>query len=156
MCRFHGLHSVSGWPVRHCVCSPGPIVGEFPAQNDVNLAPAPSLPQVIVMFSHYTPTFINLTALPVSGTHSPYSSFCNMTFSNELHTARLCLHYSKLLWKKEREIFESFSVWNAMLKKILHIIFQYYTSVSKREIYCLHIKQWNLKGKSGDVLRSIY
>uniref|UniRef100_A0A665U7T7 Insulin-degrading enzyme n=1 Tax=Echeneis naucrates TaxID=173247 RepID=A0A665U7T7_ECHNA len=32
-----------------CVClcgrSPGPVVGEFPAQNDVNLAPAPSLPQ---------------------------------------------------------------------------------------------------------------
>lgn len=27
-------------------CWPGPAVGEFPAQNDVNLAPAPSLPQV--------------------------------------------------------------------------------------------------------------
>lgn len=25
----------------------GPVVGEFPAQNDVNLAPAPSLPQVM-------------------------------------------------------------------------------------------------------------
>lgn len=28
------------------VLMPGPVVGEFPAQNDVNLAPAPSLPQV--------------------------------------------------------------------------------------------------------------
>lgn len=25
----------------------GPVVGEFPAQNDVNLVPAPSLPQVM-------------------------------------------------------------------------------------------------------------
>lgn len=37
---------------QHSGCSiflfviPGPVVGEFPAQNDVNLAPAPSLPQV--------------------------------------------------------------------------------------------------------------
>lgn len=29
------------------VVMPGPVVGEFPAQNDVNLAPAPSLPQVM-------------------------------------------------------------------------------------------------------------
>ncbi|TRY55891.1 hypothetical protein DNTS_029134 [Danionella cerebrum] len=28
-----------------CMSSEGPVVGEFPAQNDVNLAPAPSLPQ---------------------------------------------------------------------------------------------------------------
>ena len=33
-----------------CVCVPGPVVGEFPAQNDVNLAPAPSLPQVMIIF----------------------------------------------------------------------------------------------------------
>uniref|UniRef100_A0A8P4GJV8 Insulin-degrading enzyme n=1 Tax=Dicentrarchus labrax TaxID=13489 RepID=A0A8P4GJV8_DICLA len=30
-----------------------PIVGEFPAQNDVNLAPAPSLPQVIIDMTEF-------------------------------------------------------------------------------------------------------
>ena len=29
----------------------GPVVGEFPAQNDVNLAPAPALPQVTEVWS---------------------------------------------------------------------------------------------------------
>ncbi len=46
----------------HCVCLPGPIVGEFPAQNDVNLAPAPSLPQVMIMFFIVASAFINQTA----------------------------------------------------------------------------------------------
>lgn len=50
-CWFHGLHPDAQWVQSvgltcALLCSPGPIVGEFPAQNDVNLAPAPSLPQV--------------------------------------------------------------------------------------------------------------
>lgn len=60
--KVHGRHLDTQWvhSVRHCVCLPGPVVGEFPAQNDVNLAPAPSLPQVMIMFCIHA--FIKLTA----------------------------------------------------------------------------------------------
>lgn len=66
--------------MNHCVCLPGPIVGEFPAQNDVNLAPAPSLPQVMFMFFILTSAFIT-GLLSQLETYSLYSNFYYIKFA---------------------------------------------------------------------------
>lgn len=49
-------------------------MGEFPAQNDVNLAPAPSLPQVRIKLLFL---FVNLTDSPAADIQSDFNITIN-------------------------------------------------------------------------------
>lgn len=115
------VHSSSGWPVHHCVSLPGPIVGEFPAQNDVNLAPAPSLPQVTMVFCLYA--LRSLTWL------HPQIVGWSLQLTTKLHTAHLCLLNDKLLHTKgkRQNVFELLSGQILPLQQMINVRFQCHT-----------------------------